>query len=363
METVFIPEDLTANLPSLSFEAPLTADGKKITKALRDQRRWLSCCGCGHAVFYCNLLTAMRCKLLNESFFLHSLLVKFEMMLIHKGSLRVGIVGCGQFGNQLVMSLLLLTDLTPHDIFISTRRPEKLDDLQALGVQCFYDNRRVAGSVDLLFLCCLPCHLLKVATEIRGNVHPFCVVYSLVTGVSILRLKQVLEHSAVLKPEYCVQDMAEHADLWQANRSTAEALQEPRVIEATSPFKPSGVWCVNSKWFEAVLYSTLNIFHPPKVPSQVVLDILNDLFFGCSEPEAGANTPLFTWESFVNQPCASMMTEEDPFPWFDLTTVAVADTPLTEFLAAQPSLWEHLAHVYQKAMSDTEPVAAPVNNI
>ena len=74
--------------------------------------------------------------------------------------------------------------------------------LQKTGVQCFHDNRRAAASAHLLFLCVLPSQVLEVAADIRGHITDGCIVYSLVAGVMLSRLQQLLEHTDIVKPHF-----------------------------------------------------------------------------------------------------------------------------------------------------------------
>uniref|UniRef100_UPI00398F76B5 NADP-dependent oxidoreductase domain-containing protein 1 isoform X2 n=1 Tax=Pristiophorus japonicus TaxID=55135 RepID=UPI00398F76B5 len=229
---------LTEHLPSLSFEAPLTEEEKVFSKKLR-LRCWAqTLCGCAHAAFYCKLLTAIRCRVLDESCFHHSWMSKFLILRIDSGSLRIGVLGCGVLGKQLVLALLQLSDLTPANITVSTRRPENLSELTKLGVKCIYDNKRMAASVDVMFLCCLPSHLITVSSQIRGCMSESCIVYSFVTAVPVLRLKHLLAHSTIVRPQYshCGDPWVK---LWESHKNALGALLDQEVIEVSSPFKES----------------------------------------------------------------------------------------------------------------------------
>ena len=74
--------------------------------------------------------------------------------------------------------------------------------LQETGVQCFHDNRLAAASAHLLFLCVLPSQVPEVAADIRGHLTDGCIVYSLVAGVMLPRLQQLLEHTDIVKPHF-----------------------------------------------------------------------------------------------------------------------------------------------------------------
>uniref|UniRef100_UPI00398EA5B6 NADP-dependent oxidoreductase domain-containing protein 1 isoform X1 n=1 Tax=Pristiophorus japonicus TaxID=55135 RepID=UPI00398EA5B6 len=341
---------LTEHLPSLSFEAPLTEEEKVFSKKLR-LRCWAqTLCGCAHAAFYCKLLTAIRCRVLDESCFHHSWMSKFLILRIDSGSLRIGVLGCGVLGKQLVLALLQLSDLTPANITVSTRRPENLSELTKLGVKCIYDNKRMAASVDVMFLCCLPSHLITVSSQIRGCMSESCIVYSFVTAVPVLRLKHLLAHSTIVRPQYshCGDPWVK---LWESHKNALGALLDQEVIEVSSPFKESGNVCVNHKWFEEVIYSILNVCYFLKVPHKSTVNLLNEVLFSPTEGvEALGEPTLFACESFVNATCAQSLSYKSPFPWFDLSTVSQNDTPLTRFLWLHPRLQHHLSFIYRVSL-------------
>ena len=50
-------------------------------------------------------------------------------------------------------------------------------DLKTQEVECINNNRKVAESCDLIFLCVLPSQLTSVADEIRGHLQTHSIVY------------------------------------------------------------------------------------------------------------------------------------------------------------------------------------------
>ncbi|XP_067848223.1 NADP-dependent oxidoreductase domain-containing protein 1 [Heptranchias perlo] len=350
--------NLTARLKSFAFEAPLNEEEKAFAKTVRVRTWALTVCGCVHAAFYCRLLTAIRCKVLNEACFTHSWIAKFQVFKSKGGALSVGVLGCGHLGKQLVVSLLEVAELSPVNITVSTRSPEKLSNLKYLGVQCFYDNQRLAASVDVMFLCCLPSHLITVSSQIRGYISETCIVYSLVTAVPVPRLKQLLAHNTIVRPQYSFAG-GSWAKLWNIHRNATGVLLNQEIIEVTSPFKDAYSSCVSRKWFEEVMYSALNVCYLLKVPHRGSLNILNDLLLGSSHGmEAMGKPSFFVCESFVNTSCADSLSDNSPFPWFDLSAVSLKDTPLTKFLSLHSRLQYHLSFIYRASMLKKTKVTA-----
>lgn len=62
-----------------------------------------------------------------------------------------------------------------------------LAEFQALGVDCFYNNRKLVGWADVVFLCCLPSQLPSICSEVDKELKPSSVIYSLVTAIPLPR--------------------------------------------------------------------------------------------------------------------------------------------------------------------------------
>ncbi|KAG5285145.1 hypothetical protein AALO_G00000010 [Alosa alosa] len=236
--------DLTANLHSLQFEAGLTDEEKKITY-LRSRCAAQTACSCAHALFYCKLAHSFRTHLLKLTDSSAgggtqrelTQLTQSEMtQRLTQRELTVGIIGGGHLGEQLARALQKHTCITPAHIKVSSRRPEALEELSLMGIECFYDNQRLASWAEVLFLCCLPCHLSQVCDDIRAHLPRHCVVYSFISTVPVKRLSQLLGHTSILRPAYeFVSGDAE----WQGFPSVMAALKDVDVIAASCPLSMS----------------------------------------------------------------------------------------------------------------------------
>lgn len=71
---------------------------------------------------------------------------------------KIGIIGCGQVGTVLLTKLLEVKDQFHNlSIIVSTRQPHLLRPFQKeFGVECIFDNAKVAAVSDMVFLCVLP---------------------------------------------------------------------------------------------------------------------------------------------------------------------------------------------------------------
>ncbi|XP_074091742.1 NADP-dependent oxidoreductase domain-containing protein 1 [Macrotis lagotis] len=343
METV----DLMDKLTSLQFERGIQKE-ELPWLFLQSRSRGLMIEACAHAAFFCRLLWALRKMDGSTSI---SMLPSEEekedpYKKPSKRDLKVGIIGGGRLGKHLALVLLHQASLPPQNLHISTRRPETLIDLQKMGIQCFYHNCFLVDWANLVFLCCLPSQLPHICLEISPRLEKFCFVYSLVTAVPLPRLKQLLCHTTILRPQY--QCAETYIDIWGSNEGIQSALQDPDIIRATSPYSTDGGITLNIKWLEAVFYAALNTCTLREIPYQQALEVLNDLCLSVhlQTCEDKTNCPRFIVTDFVNQAFAKTLHPSNAFPWFDLITVQLKETPFSQHLGKSVTLQEHLTVLY-----------------
>ncbi|XP_020841834.1 NADP-dependent oxidoreductase domain-containing protein 1 isoform X2 [Phascolarctos cinereus] len=344
METV----DLMDNLKSLQFEQGVQEE-ETPWLFLQSRSRGLMIQACAHAAFFCRLLRALRKMDGSTSV---SMLPSEEeeedpYKKPSKRDLKVGIIGGGRLGKQLALVLLHWASIPAQSLHISTRRPETLNDLQKMGIQCFYHNCFLVEWANLVFLCCLPSQLPHICLEINTRLAKSCIVYSLVTAVPLPRLKQLLCHPTILRPQYqCAEN---YIDIWGSNEDIRSALQDPEIVQATSPYSTNGGITLNIRWLAAVFYAALNICTLREIPYQQGLKVLSDLCLSVHPQTCGkdkTNCPRFTVTDFVNQAFANTLNPSNVFPWFDLITVQLKETPFSQHLGKSVILQEHLTVLY-----------------
>ncbi|KAI7804770.1 putative NADP-dependent oxidoreductase domain-containing protein 1 [Triplophysa rosa] len=324
------------NLNSLGFEAGLTEDEKCV--CLRSRSAGLTVSGCAHAVFVCQLFSLLRKKLTLVS----------ENGSCSKTHICVGILGGGNMGKQLAMVLLRVSSLEPHDINISTKRPETLEEITKMGVECYYDNIRLAKWTDVLFLCVLPSHISQVCTDLRSHLPSRCLVYSFPSAVPLNRLAVLLEHSFIIKSRYTFVSCGDVNKTWNFHSEVTAALQDKEVLAALVPLSMSGGLSLDQSWVSAVLYSLLNMCTAEKLASQKALQLLNEMF---KTSITASNT--FTVQSFVNSSCASaLINSDDPFPWINLVDAQTKMTPLSDLVSGNKSLQDCIAFTFHNSFSN-----------
>ncbi|XP_040189126.1 NADP-dependent oxidoreductase domain-containing protein 1 [Rana temporaria] len=329
--------EIIAGLGSLQFEAGVSVQHQSLVK-LKTRRRDLTEHACAHSVFFCQVLLQTR-----------------QALQMSRG-FHVGVIGGGYLGKQLVRCLLDLTDLHADDISVSTRRPETLRDLQGRGVKCFYDNVKLVRGAHIVFLCCLPSQLPAVCAEIRGHLPEWCVVYSLVSAVPLPRVTGLLGHSGVIRPEYQC-DPKDDGPQCHHHGSLTKALKDGSLVRATIPgelwdgecdncvLHPGGV-CIVSHFMEPVLYAVLNLCTSHDLSHDQAVSILNGLIqqrVTSGESPVGAG---FTSANFVSKAFLASLSADSRFPRFDLSSVQMKETPLSQHLAGSAHLRTQLSSLY-----------------
>lgn len=118
-------QDITRNLPSLTFESALDED-ELLLLHLRQQSH-------AHTVLVC-ASSAFLISILNETRQIRANLARTSKQrraiqlltadTLPKDPIKIGIIGCGRLGTHLAKSLLAFSDISPSELYISTRRPE-----------------------------------------------------------------------------------------------------------------------------------------------------------------------------------------------------------------------------------------------
>ncbi|XP_053290876.1 NADP-dependent oxidoreductase domain-containing protein 1 [Pleuronectes platessa] len=321
--------DVTAGLNSLTTDPGFTEDEETV-KHLRARAAGLTFSGCAHALYLCKLVRSLRCAVTPAA---------------GDGDLSVAILGAGHLGKQLLLSLLEMTDIKPSHIKVSTRRPKSAGvEFVPTGVECFFDNRRLAAWADVLFLCCLPSHLPRVCCHLRSHLSKHCLVYSFISAVPVTRLAELLGHDFILKPQYEFVG-GDAADVWLSCSSLSKALKDPSLIEASCPLTVSGGISLSENWFCAVLCSLLNICTSAGLRSSDALSRINRLFEG-----TWTNVVQFTTSSFIGSSQASSLREDEPFPWISLTDAQTKETPLLKFLLSNECVQQCVSAAYKSLL-------------
>ncbi len=108
-------------------------------------------------------------------------------------------------------------------------------DLQQKGVACYYDNVRVASTVDILFLCILPAHMQIVFDEIKGLLLKECVVYSFMAAVTQQKLCALLRHDFIIQTDYAWNEDCNQDTVIEPSGDVLQALDNDAILTLTCP--------------------------------------------------------------------------------------------------------------------------------
>jgi len=319
--------DVTDDLKSLSFEHSLSPDEHQYL-ILRTRYHAFTLTSCAHAAYIVGMLNQLRKELAELHNPVNKNTVKFFGRQPLRDPLKIGLIGCGRLGKQIASSLLTFSDVRPNELFISTRRPDALGNLQAAGIHCMFDNREVVSLCDVVFICCLPANIQQVAEDIAGYIQPNCVVFSYVVGVSLPRLRQLFQHNNMGKMEF-TWSVNNVRKPWQLGDDVVSGLEQNRIVELCCPISEAslqdGVIWSSAKTIEIAVFSALNMCPKLNITCEEAIAILNQVFLAPQSDEK------LTWEHFLDEESLKFI-KTGNFPVFDLFHVCTEDTPFTQHL-------------------------------
>ncbi|XP_070576714.1 NADP-dependent oxidoreductase domain-containing protein 1-like [Ptychodera flava] len=337
--------DITRDLPSLQFENALT-DEERGYLVLRARCHAINVSLCAQAAYFIAILNDARKEILELRNPKLTKSSKFLQDSQERNPVKIGILGCGRLGSHLVNTLFTYADVEPEDLKISTRRPETLGELQEKGVHCFHDNASLASSVHVLFLCVLPSQLPGVAEEIRGKISSHCTVYSFVSAVPIPRLRQILKTSHIIKPDITWKVDNVEKD-WPTDSDINGTLENPNNVDITCPLsfnKEDAVINTSEKLLEMMIYSFVNMCTVLGLTKSETVTIANSVILGVQKAR---ESPVKMKVHYFTRKRSETALDTQPFPKFDMGTVAANETPLTRVITKNEEIRKMIIKKYK----------------
>ena len=106
-------------------------------------------------------------------------------------NLKIAIIGGGNLGRS-VADGFLKSGISASKLTISRRRVQLLDDLAAKGIRIEKDNKIAVTEADMIIIAVKPYQAVEVINEIKPILKSGQLVASLMTGISIAQLKELL---------------------------------------------------------------------------------------------------------------------------------------------------------------------------
>ena len=110
--------------------------------------------------------------------------------------LKITIVGGGNLGRSVAEGFLK-AGIAASRLTVSRRRVQLLDDLAAQGVRIIKDNNAAVAQADLIIIAVKPYQAVEVITEIKSTLKAGQLVASLMTGISIAQMKELLPNGVI----------------------------------------------------------------------------------------------------------------------------------------------------------------------
>lgn len=128
--------------------------------------------------------------------------------------------------------------------------------LQNKGVDCFYDNIKLILTSHVVYICVLPSQIPSIAEELKHNIPPTVILYSLVSTYTTKKLKQILLTTNIIHPEFNWTEES-HTNHWDCTLNVNAALENRETVEKTCPigFKKSGKFLMINIEFQCYLIS------------------------------------------------------------------------------------------------------------
>eukprot|EP00794_Sanderia_malayensis_P016803 gene16803-18499_t len=289
--------DITANLKSLAFETGLSEDESEL-------------------LFIRKRSHALRTSVIAQASYLIAIINEGKNLIYEEGSsknkkatsrvwkeipkrrpLKVGLIGCGGLGKALVSNLLRYSDLKEEEIFISSRRPETLTELTNLGIQCFFDNKKLVRMTDITFICCLPSQFQTVAE-------------------TFVNKEKTQEFN------------------WNYEQTMFEALENASTCEKTCPGnKRESIIHFDGKLAEIALYTFVNMCIVQNLGRENIVRLVNTVIFGpLSDDENPSLSESDIWSNQVKQTLVPIKINDISYEIISLRRVFDQNTDLCKTL-------------------------------
>ena len=112
------------------------------------------------------------------------------------GNLKIAIVGGGNLGRS-VADGFLKSGISASKLTVSRRRVQLLDDLAAKGICIEKNNKLAVAEADMIIIAVKPYQAVEVISEIKSVLRSGQLVASLMTGISISQLKDLLPSNVI----------------------------------------------------------------------------------------------------------------------------------------------------------------------
>jgi pyrroline-5-carboxylate reductase len=105
---------------------------------------------------------------------------------------KIAIIGAGNLGTSLVKGLIDSGKYQPANFALTRRNLSKLDSFKAQGYPIMASNQEAIANAKTIVLAVLPQKIDEVLTELKGKIQPNQLVVSLVSGVKVKDIQNII---------------------------------------------------------------------------------------------------------------------------------------------------------------------------
>jgi len=105
---------------------------------------------------------------------------------------KIAIIGGGNLGISLAEGFLKSGMAGPRDLIVTRRKVKLLESLREVGVAVHSDNAKAVAGAHIIILAIKPKQLFDVLKEIKPSLNEKHILISVVTGISIQEIAEVI---------------------------------------------------------------------------------------------------------------------------------------------------------------------------
>ena len=114
------------------------------------------------------------------------------------GTMKISIIGGGNLGTAIAEGLIKSAVYQPSDITITRRNVKALEKLAEKGVQVSSNNHDAIAQADMVILAVKPFQIAEILKDTVTAFKAEQIVISVITGVSIEDIKQIITQDIIL---------------------------------------------------------------------------------------------------------------------------------------------------------------------
>ncbi|MBL0295511.1 MAG: pyrroline-5-carboxylate reductase [Saprospiraceae bacterium] len=105
---------------------------------------------------------------------------------------KMAIIGGGNLGSAIAEGLHVSNQMSMDNIWITRRNTSQLKRLSEIGMHVTKDNMEACEKADIIILAIKPYQAKDIMHEIKSKIDPSAIVISVVTGLELSEIKNVL---------------------------------------------------------------------------------------------------------------------------------------------------------------------------